>query len=171
LRGLTVFMFDNSSNHGLYAPDALRAQDMNLGPGGKQRVRRAGRLENGEKQEMQFPDDYPDEKLRGKPKGIKRVLEERGLWRPSWKLQCAGGCSDRDDRCARRFLSQLTSGNKKGGFKRRSKCDDTRCYFTQNSTVNSTGSNILSRSQALHSGTLRLLLQRPQKMSRALSNL
>ncbi|RPA97060.1 hypothetical protein L873DRAFT_1644646, partial [Choiromyces venosus 120613-1] len=31
-----LFLFNNSSNHGAFVQDALLAQNMNLGPGGKQ---------------------------------------------------------------------------------------------------------------------------------------
>jgi hypothetical protein len=37
---------------------------------------------------MVFPIDYPDEKLRGKPKGMKIILQERGLWELGLKGFC-----------------------------------------------------------------------------------
>ena len=37
-----LFLFDNSSNHGLFASDALRASNMNLTPGGEQSFLRNG---------------------------------------------------------------------------------------------------------------------------------
>jgi len=37
-----IFLFGNASNHAAFAPDALVVTDMNLGPGGKQPVRREG---------------------------------------------------------------------------------------------------------------------------------
>ena len=59
---------------------------------------------------MCFPDDYFDEKLRGKPKGIKQVLFERGKWRDSLRADCqlckAGDRNpNRIDCCARRIIS------------------------------------------------------------------
>jgi hypothetical protein len=65
-----VFLFDNSSNHGLFAPDALRVQNMNLNPGGKQSILRPGRLPNGEPQEMVFLNNHENEQLRGQAKGV-----------------------------------------------------------------------------------------------------
>ena len=35
---------------------------------------------NGQLQPMAFPDDHPNEALRGKAKGLRIVLTERGLW-------------------------------------------------------------------------------------------
>ena len=43
---------------------------------------------NGNVQEMVFPNDYPDEKLCGKPKGMKVILQERELWRSNLKTYC-----------------------------------------------------------------------------------
>ena len=37
-----VFLFNNASNHSSYAADALRVEDMNLHPKGKQRILREG---------------------------------------------------------------------------------------------------------------------------------
>lgn len=74
-----LLAFDNASNHCSFAPDALLASKMNLGPGGKQAFLRDG-AHNGLKHKMNFPRDYPWTELRDKPKGIKQVLSERGLW-------------------------------------------------------------------------------------------
>jgi len=41
------FLFDNSSNHGVFAEDALRAERMNLNCGGKQPLMRDGWYEGG----------------------------------------------------------------------------------------------------------------------------
>jgi hypothetical protein len=99
------------------AEDALIATRMNLGPGGTQPKMRDGWYtnENGEKciQSMTFPDDYPVQKLRGQPKGIKKVLEERNLW-PKKKInlmckECSKKDADSDptrlECCARRIIS------------------------------------------------------------------
>lgn len=89
---------------------------MNLGPGGKQPIMRPttfvstdGQRKN---QEMVFEEDYPDPDMRGKPKGIKRVLEERGLWKEGLNLDCRM-CknknllenSERTDCCLRKIMA------------------------------------------------------------------
>ena len=55
---------------------------------------------------MVFSESRPNQELRGQRKGVKVVLEERGLWRANLKLQCiicphhgTGGC------CACRIIS------------------------------------------------------------------
>ncbi|RPB25935.1 hypothetical protein L211DRAFT_856557 [Terfezia boudieri ATCC MYA-4762] len=58
-----IFLFDNTSNHAVFAPDALVVIDMNLGPA-----------------------------LCRKLKGIKQVLLERGLWRNSMHLDYKPKC-------------------------------------------------------------------------------
>lgn len=85
------FFFDQSSAHGAFAKDALNAKEMNVKPGGKQRVMRNTYIPQdnpdpalrGRLQSMVFPPDlpanHPDYELRGQPKGMYRVLEERGL--------------------------------------------------------------------------------------------
>lgn len=76
-----LFAFDNATNHTSYAENALRVDRMNLNPGGKQSHMRDGFIHNQQcAQSMVFPMDHPDHQLRGKPKGIKQVLLERGLW-------------------------------------------------------------------------------------------
>jgi len=97
---IAVFAFYNSTNHAAYADDALVAQKMNLGPGGKQRIMRStifvdanGQQKN---QEMKFENNYPNPDLRGKPKGIKQVLMERGLWKKELNLDCEM-CKKRED--------------------------------------------------------------------------
>jgi len=70
-----VFLFDNSTNHGAFAADALAAGKMNLRPGGKQPKMREGWFMDGATkiiQSMITPE--------GQPKGMQVVLEERGLW-------------------------------------------------------------------------------------------
>jgi hypothetical protein len=97
------------------AADALIVTKMNLSPGGAQPKMRDGWYvdENGERhvQSMIFPDDYPIEKLRGQPKGIKQILMERNLW-PSKKLRLVcKECSEKHDDlmrldcCAQKILS------------------------------------------------------------------
>ena len=81
-----VFLFDNASNHSIYAAD-VRVENMNLHPGGKQGVLREGFMHHkGRPQPMSFPRNYYNLELAGKPKGIKRVLKERGLARKRFSV-------------------------------------------------------------------------------------
>lgn len=65
-----VWIFDHSSCHGAMADDALDVNKMNVNPGGKQRVMR-DTIWQGKAQSMTFS--------LGIPKGMKRVLQERGI--------------------------------------------------------------------------------------------
>ena len=65
------WIFDQSSGHNAFAADALVASRMNVKPGGKQPVMHPGQLPDGRRQLM--VDSY------GRPKGLKQVLEERGV--------------------------------------------------------------------------------------------
>jgi len=94
---IAVFAFDNSSSHACKAPDALVASRMNLGSGGKQPVMHPTLLPDGTIQSMVYqrsdrkwdhPHDFVGEELVGKPKGMRRVLQERGLWRDDLRKQC-----------------------------------------------------------------------------------
>ena len=77
-----VFTFDNSSGHAAMAPDTLVASRMNLKPGGNQPIMHSIVYgPNNMLQSMIFlahETDNPD--LIGKPKGMRRILEERRLW-------------------------------------------------------------------------------------------
>jgi hypothetical protein len=83
-----VFAFDNSQNHHAMKPDALVANRMNLSDGGKTayNMRETSFINSkGEKkvQKMQFDN--------GVAKGIKTILQERGLWpsdRRRFLLKC-----------------------------------------------------------------------------------
>jgi hypothetical protein len=79
-----LFMFDNSSNHNAYADDALVISRMNMKDGGKQPLLRNGKMPDGSPHIMIFTD------IDGtiKPKGIKRILQERGLWISGLTRQC-----------------------------------------------------------------------------------
>ncbi len=63
-------------------------------------------------QQMTFTEDYPDPALRGKPKGIKRILQERDLWKKELVLDCQM-CKNKElaegpprvDCCARRIMA------------------------------------------------------------------
>ena len=114
-----LFAFDNSRNHLKYANDALRVSEMNLEPGGKnaKRMQNTYVIENrypggGYIQAMVLPD--------GRPKGLKIVLTERGLWpnNGQWFLaQCSvktksgksmkpnSKCLNRGACCARALLA------------------------------------------------------------------
>ncbi|KAF8587728.1 hypothetical protein K439DRAFT_1652205 [Ramaria rubella] len=86
------FFFDQSSAHDTFAPNALNSKEMNLRPGGKQWVMHSTFIPmdnphlglRGMPQEMVFPTNLPSNdpnyEHRGKPKGLRQVLEERGLW-------------------------------------------------------------------------------------------
>ena len=72
---LGVFIFDNSSGHSVYAGDALVASRMNVGPGGKYvpKMRDGWYSVDGIKVSQRMVDQS------GTPKGMKVVLQERGL--------------------------------------------------------------------------------------------
>ena len=65
-----IFMFDNVPSHRKFPEDSLNAAAMNVKPGGKQLVMR-DTVWDGRVQKMTLPD--------GTPKGLKRVLQERGI--------------------------------------------------------------------------------------------
>jgi hypothetical protein len=110
-----LFLFDNAPSYHSWPQDALRAQSMNLTPGGEVPIMRDSWYisRDGEMiiQETNYRiDDYSvNPELRGKPKCIKILMEERGLWRPNLRLKCktladcdhqkAGGC------CACTYMS------------------------------------------------------------------
>ncbi|CAB4474979.1 unnamed protein product [Rhizophagus irregularis] len=107
-----VFAFDNSSNHAIFAKDALVSKRMNLNPGGLQpKMRDTYWGSDNKLQSMVFPDDYPHEKLRGQPKGLKQILKEREKWPiGGLLLECKEYKEKKDDEnrincCARRVMS------------------------------------------------------------------
>lgn len=85
------FLFDQSSAHGAFGKDVLNAKEMNVKPGGKQRLMRDTIIpmdnphpELCRKPQMMvflsdLPPHHPDFDLRGQAKGMHHVLEERGL--------------------------------------------------------------------------------------------
>jgi hypothetical protein len=91
---VAVFLFDCSSAHEGLAPNALNINSMNIGPGGKQKPLcdtiitlsnpppKPGCLDTrGLPQSLVYPSSHPNEKLAGKPKGMRVVLEERvSVW-------------------------------------------------------------------------------------------
>ncbi len=85
-----VFVFDRSSAHGSYAEDALNINSMNIKPGEKQKKLHDTIIPHnnldpapgeedtcGQLQQMCFPNDHKDLKLRRQPKGVKAVLQEQ----------------------------------------------------------------------------------------------
>ena len=93
------------------ADDALCAQRINLNPGGQQPAMRDTVFgpEN-TLQSMVFSSNHP--KYPNKPKGLKQVLTERGLWRDGLHLECQlckGKNKTNDptriDCCARKIMS------------------------------------------------------------------
>ncbi len=65
-----VFLFDQSSGHTAFPDDALNVSCMNVKPGGAQAIMH-DTIWNGRSQKMVFGD--------GTPKGLRQVLEERGV--------------------------------------------------------------------------------------------
>lgn len=110
-----VFVFDNSTAHGAMAKDALVASKMNTGPGGKnvEPMRDGWYTRNGQRVVQPMQDEQ------GTPKGMKAVLEERGLLcaradGKKWKGLCGKSCCETisanpdsavTDCCMRRVLS------------------------------------------------------------------
>ena len=89
------FMFDNSTNHGVLANDALVAQRMNWNSGGKQPVMRDGWMRGDENRsgmirQVMYEEVKEDRQKKQVPKGMKRILqlEERGLFRDGLKMEC-----------------------------------------------------------------------------------
>jgi transposase len=99
---IAVFAFDNSSGHACKADNALVANRMNLGPGGKQPKMHNTILPQIQADDIEHvqcmvymhgdkiweTDTLIPESLVGQPKGLKRVLQERGLWIDGLKKQC-----------------------------------------------------------------------------------
>ena len=83
-----LFLFDNATSHSVYSKDALQVKDMNKGPGGKQPILRNGwfNCENIRISQPMYTVDAQGKKI---PKGIQKILEERGIWpEKGLKLSC-----------------------------------------------------------------------------------
>ena len=66
---------DNATNHSGHAPDALRVQKLNKGPGGAQPCMREGFIHhNGLPQTVKFPANCFNFTLARKPRGMKQIL-------------------------------------------------------------------------------------------------
>lgn len=77
-----LFLFDNATSHAVYEDNALRVGSMSKNEGGSQPLLRDGWYErDGHRvdQPMSFAPNTEDAAHRV-PKGIQRVLKERGLW-------------------------------------------------------------------------------------------
>ena len=77
---------------------------MNVNPGGKQPKMRNTTF-NGQVQYLVFPEDYLDVELRGKPKGMRIILQERGLWKEGMIGFCKNN-SPGEDCCMQHILEQ-----------------------------------------------------------------
>ena len=91
---VAIFVWDRSSAHEGFAENALNVHNMNVNPGKKQRKLRDTVIPlnnrdpapgeedtRGQVQKMCFPDDHPNPDLRGQPKGMKIILQERkSVW-------------------------------------------------------------------------------------------
>ena len=79
-----VFLFDQSTNHNAYSEDALLASRMTLNP----KTEKKWRFKNGwydlEGKRIVQPMFSGGQDF----KGIRLILQERGLWRAEWKLNC-----------------------------------------------------------------------------------
>ena len=102
-----VFVFDRSSAHGGFADDALNVNVMNVHPARNQRRMHDTIIPlnnpdpapgeedmRGQIQQMCFPEDYEDLALRGKPKGMRIVLQERkSVWDKFSQINKARGAN------------------------------------------------------------------------------
>ena len=75
---IAVFAFDNFFSYAKLADDTLNVASINLNPSGKQPIM-CDTSFNDQTQSMVFSNDYPDEKLHEKPKGMKIILQEHEL--------------------------------------------------------------------------------------------
>lgn len=55
---------------------------------------------------MNFLKDHPDLACRGQPKGIKIVVQERGLWQKGLSLSCRNKCGVEKTFCARKIMAR-----------------------------------------------------------------
>lgn len=106
-----VWLFDNSTNHGAYAADALVASHVAMNPGGKQPKMKDGYIGTSQcPQTMCYPPDH--DKFPGCAKGARAILQERGLWRDGLLLTCSNKMaghkedSPEEDCCARAILKR-----------------------------------------------------------------
>ena len=107
-----LFLFDNATSHNVIAPDVLDTRKMNLGSGGKQPVMRDGWNSRTNAPQVMNDDDR-------KPKGIRTILQERGLWLVGgMRLQCMKKLKKKLDGscCARHLLGVQPDFASQRGF-------------------------------------------------------
>jgi hypothetical protein len=99
-----VFFFDNTTGHSAYATNALRAGLMSLSTCGKQPAMSDGFFHThdgrcSQKMSFAFDDTSVPRIWQGQLKGLKHILQERGLWRKGLLLRCkyTGLDKKRDD--------------------------------------------------------------------------
>ena len=96
----------NSEESDIDISDDDDLDKLNLHPGGKQPHLRDGFIYAQQVlQSIQFPPDYVNPELAGKPKGIKQILQERGLWKKTYRLDCPKCPPDKGDCCGRKVLA------------------------------------------------------------------
>ena len=102
---IAIFAFNNSFSHAKLADNTLNVIKMNLNPEGKQSIMH-DTIFNGQIQTITFPFDYFDESLCGKAKGMKVILQERGLWISGLKAFCGKNneLTENPKCCARHIL-------------------------------------------------------------------
>jgi hypothetical protein len=87
-----LFLFDNATTHQKRAADALSAKHMpkscKIWRPGQLRMRDA--TFNGTEQPLYWPDNHSQ--FPGCFKGMKQIIQERGLWRNGLKAQCKSTC-------------------------------------------------------------------------------
>jgi len=124
---VAIFVFDRSSAHEGFAENALNVHNMNVNPGNKQRRLRDTVIPlsnpdpapgeedtRGQVQKMCFPDDHHKPELRGKPKGMKIVLQERkSVWDKYTAL-----CNERGMTVVRKCTSCIKSQSHKDAERR-----------------------------------------------------
>jgi transposase len=100
-----LFVFDNATIHSSYRDDALLAQNVALNPGKGTAVRDTFDYRNNRPQKMKDAD--------GKSRGLRAILQERGLWRNGMRVQCYKSdgnidpaCLGHCTKCARGIISQ-----------------------------------------------------------------
>ena len=108
LNFIAIFAFDNSTNNGAIAKDALNVSKMNVNPGGKQSLMRSTVYGTNQVfQSMVFSSDHPI--YSNQAKGIKQILIERSLWYEGLigNQLCKEKIDDitRTDCCMRKILS------------------------------------------------------------------
>jgi hypothetical protein len=102
-------MYDNATTHQARPDNGLTAYGMPLNAhatwkkkGSKVRMR-DGKLPNRQPQQLYFPDNHPTQASYFK--GMRHILQERGLWTDGLRAQCANfKCADGAIRCCARRL-------------------------------------------------------------------